>query len=73
MGQSLRDGVPRVYGLFEDLEGALVMSHAGDSLWDRRPNKKADPPAVSPEQRCVMILPLTDKCETSYPLQLKIP
>lgn len=31
-----------VLGLFKDLEGgpmALIMSHAGSSLWDRRPDK----------------------------------
>nr|GAT53749.1 predicted protein [Mycena chlorophos] len=36
-------GVPKVYGLFEDLEGgtiALLMSNCGTTLWNLRPNKK---------------------------------
>lgn len=57
LSKGVGSAVPEIYGLFEDLEGgamALIMSHSGVSLWDRRPNKKEDPPAVSAEERCVI-------------------
>ncbi|KAF7309352.1 Protein kinase domain-containing protein [Mycena indigotica] len=46
-------GVPRIYGLFEDLEGgaiALVMSNCGQDLWRLRPDKSKARTAVTPAQ-----------------------
>ncbi|RDB15954.1 hypothetical protein Hypma_003553 [Hypsizygus marmoreus] len=43
-------GIPHVYGLFEDAESkalALVMSHVGLSVWDRRPDKQKSKFTVS--------------------------
>ncbi|KAJ7065533.1 hypothetical protein C8F01DRAFT_1366508 [Mycena amicta] len=47
-------GVPKVYGLFEDLEGgaiALLMSNCGKNLWELRPDKKTARTSVTPAQR----------------------
>ncbi|KAJ7052708.1 hypothetical protein C8F01DRAFT_1375777 [Mycena amicta] len=47
-------GVPKVYGLFEDLEGgaiALLMSNCGTNLWQLRPDKKTARTSVTPAQR----------------------
>ncbi|KAJ7065562.1 hypothetical protein C8F01DRAFT_1366523 [Mycena amicta] len=47
-------GVPKVYGLFEDLEGgaiALLMSNCGTNLWELRPDKKSTRTSVTPAQR----------------------
>ncbi|KAJ7065525.1 hypothetical protein C8F01DRAFT_748504 [Mycena amicta] len=47
-------GVPKVYGLFEDLEGgaiALLMSNCGKNLWELRPDKQTERTSVTPAQR----------------------
>ncbi|KAJ7065524.1 hypothetical protein C8F01DRAFT_1249086 [Mycena amicta] len=47
-------GVPKVYGLFEDLEGgavALLMSNCGKNLWELRPDKKTERTSVTSAQR----------------------
>jgi hypothetical protein len=48
-----------VLGLFKDLEGgpmALIMSHAGTSLWDRRPSTKDTDAKASSTQRFVLLM-----------------
>jgi serine/threonine protein kinase len=47
-----------VLGLFKDMEGgpmALIMSHAGSSLWDRRPSTKDIRVKASSTERWVLI------------------
>lgn len=53
----IRNGVPEIYGLFKDMEGntmALVMSHAGTSMWDRRPNMEDVTVTAKPDERSVV-------------------
>ncbi|KAJ7173339.1 hypothetical protein C8R46DRAFT_1082510 [Mycena filopes] len=57
------EGVPKIFGLFDDLEGGtvvLVMSPCGDCLWKLRPNPKDTKVTLSPEQRAQFIAILQD-------------
>ncbi|KAJ7162375.1 hypothetical protein C8R46DRAFT_1104421 [Mycena filopes] len=51
-------GIPQVYGLFEDLEGGamvLVMAVCGTCLWTLRPDPRDVKIVVTPEQRAEFI------------------